>query len=158
MDDKLKYVSTIIGEELKAFTMYDQYKSKIDEFTGRDNLDFPIRFADVSEYVIRITMLDDSCIYLPIFATDGQGYRHDKIKGYSTIHRPGTIMEAAERKEKRAKVQQKEAEHKEVEHQSEEQRAEMRAKHAAKFEKAKRAKAKKDARTRRKKDRQGVEG
>lgn len=132
---KLEYVSEITREEIKQFTRYDEYKNEIDKFTGQNNLDFPYEKAEVNEFVIKLTMLDGSHLFLPIFATDGKGLRHDKDKGYTTIHRPVTTQEK-ERKERELKLAE---ERKEWE-------LEQRAKNASSLEKAKQLIKKKVAR------------
>ena len=127
---KLEYVSEITKDEVRQFTCYDEYKEKIDAFTGHDNLNFPFVKAEISEFVIRLTLPDQSYMFLPIYATDEQGFRYDDFKGYSTIHRPLTERESVERA--------KEEERRERERrQREEWEMEQRAKNASQLEKAK---------------------
>lgn len=129
ISDKLEYVAEITRKEVKQFTCYDNYKEQIDAFTGRDNLDFPFEKAEASEFVIKITMPDGSHLFLPIYATDGQGFRYDEIRRYSTIHRPLSQQEidARESEVKRAEEAKKKRE---------EWEAEQRAKNAYSLEKA----------------------
>ena len=122
---KLKYVSEITRGEVKKFTRYDEFKEEIDGFTGYDNLDFPFIKAEVSEYVIRLTLPDGKRLFLPIYATDGLGLRFDKKKQYATVHRPLTKQEKEEEEERK----RQEEERKEWE-------AEQRALNAANLKKA----------------------
>lgn len=110
ISDKLEYVAEITRKEVKQFTCYDNYKEQIDAITGKDNLDFPFEKAEASELVIKITMPDGSHLFLPIYATDGQGFRYDEIRRYSTmIHRPLSQQEidARESEVKRAEEAKK---------------------------------------------------
>lgn len=109
MKDKLKYTSEVTAEEIKVLTGYDEHKATIDAITGQDNLDFPFSKAEVSEYVIKMVLPDGNYLFLPIIASDGQGYRSDRKKGYSTIHRPETKAEIqAQKRAERAKVKAEE--------------------------------------------------
>ncbi|MBQ2695509.1 hypothetical protein IJG04_02620 [Candidatus Saccharibacteria bacterium] len=130
INQKLEYVSEITRDELKRFTLYDKYKDRIDGFTGMDNLDFNFVKAGVSEYVVRVTMPDGSFLFLPIYASDGQGFRYDDFKKYSTIHRPNTKQEdiAAKSREKQEKIEAQKRK---------EWEDEQRAKNSAFLEKAK---------------------
>lgn len=137
INQKLEYVSEITRDELKRFTMYDEYKDRIDGFTGMDNLNFNFVKAEVSEYVVRITMLDGSFLFLPIYASDEQGFRYDDFKKYSTIHRPNTKQEDVAAKQRKIEAQ-KRKEQEEIEAQKrKEWEDEQRAKNSAFLEKAK---------------------
>lgn len=139
INQKLEYVSEITRDELKRFTMYDEYKDQIDSFTGMNNLDFNFLKAEVSEYVIKITMLGGNLLFLPIYASDGQGFRYDDFKKYSTIHRPSTKQEdiAIETRKKKEKIEAQKRK---------EWEDEQRAKNSAFLEKAKRLAKKKSDR------------
>lgn len=131
ISDKLEYVAEITRKEVKQFTCYDNYKEQIDAITGEDNLDFPFEKAEASEFVIKITMPDGSHLFLPIYTTDGQGFRYDETRRYSTMmHRPLSQQEidARESEVKRAEEAKKKRE---------EWEAEQRAKNASSLEKAK---------------------
>lgn len=113
MKEKLKYTSDVTAEEIKILTKYDEHKATIDAITGQDNLDFPFSKAEVSEYVIKMVLPDGNYLFLPVIASDGQGYRSDKKKGYSTIHRPETKAETREQKraeKAKAKAEEEKAE------------------------------------------------
>ena len=93
MKDKLEYTTKVTPSEVKVLTAYEEHKEAIDALTGRKDLDFEFKEARANEYEIRLVLDDGTYLFLPILATDGQGYRHSKHKGYSTIHRPETREE-----------------------------------------------------------------
>ena len=90
IQEKLKYISVVDRDEIKTFTDYEKNKELIDSMSGFDNLDFPFKSAEVSEYVIKITLNDDRCVYLPVAISDGMGLQADGL------HRPKTKIELAE--------------------------------------------------------------